>query len=105
MSPHEIQERWDAAARAGDDAAFVALVCNDVLDYPREALDCSLTPFATIRDLMGGGPPLFWGRERWRNRLLERVAREITQQRAFVREQSNAFARIRTLKARLKALK
>jgi hypothetical protein len=60
------------------------LVCNDVLDFPRESMDVRLTPFATIRDLMGGPPPRFFGRKRWRDRLLERVAREIAQQRAFV---------------------
>lgn len=83
MTQHELQRRWDDAARKGDDAELITLVCNDVIDFPRESMDAHLTPFATIRELVGP-PPMLFGRQYWRNRLIERVALEIVQHRAFV---------------------
>lgn len=96
MTRDEIQHRWDAATRQGDDDALITLVCNDVLDYPRESMDVHLTPFATIRDLVGGPPPRLIGRQRYRANLIKRVAKEIVQQRAFVARLAEVVDKRRT---------
>lgn len=62
---------------------------------PARYLTQEITPFATAADLMGGPPPARWrlgARARWRDKLFERVLRELLRQRSFAKSLTEAVS-------------
>lgn len=82
---------------ADDVVMAVSTIEEAIRRDPERYLDDSVTPFATVRQIMCGGPPSRWwllfaprARKEWFADLHDRLTREIERQVAFAKQISGA---------------
>ena len=82
-------KRIEFSAFTADDVVMAVSTIEEAIRRdPKRYLDDRVTPFATVRQIMGDGPPSRWrpyARFWWFDRLRVQLTREIEHQVAFAK--------------------